>query len=178
MGHHYTKLTFFGWISPGSPGSGSWEFSPDILRVLGQPWFLCLWLVVFFVSGYLLAATCLIGERCWGESWLKVVSSDDIWWFCLVPFGSRICAWGVPHRTVCFRHETHLCNNSLQFVAMREAICIHIGQACGWLGPGWDRLYIFRCRISINMHSTRVHVTSTSSSIDPSPRTFLTMNFE
>ncbi len=37
-------------------------------------------------------------------------------------------AWGVPHRTVCFRHFQSF-QDLPKKVAMREAICIHIGQA-------------------------------------------------
>ena len=46
-----------------------------------------------------------------------------------MPLGSRIRAWGVPHRTVCWKTRLPTLHNfSLLRVAMREAICIHIGQ--------------------------------------------------
>ena len=49
---------------------------------------------------------------------------DHLGYFCL-PLGSRICAWGC-HIARCA--ERHFPTLSRYFEAMREAICIHIGQ--------------------------------------------------
>ena len=117
------------WCQDLSPGfDGRW-----IKRNISRPWHLC----HMYVFSILVFERWQVYVSCWHEFMLlglgfrfvradkpskQPLNSCDCR---LQPLGSRICAWGC-HIARCA--ERHFPTLSRYFEAMREAICIHIGQ--------------------------------------------------
>ena len=104
-----------------------------IKRNISRPWQLC----HMYVFSILVFERWQVYVSCWHEFMLlglgfrfvradkpfkQPLNSCDC---CLQSLGSRICAWGC-HIARCA--ERHFPTLSRYFEAMREAICIHIGQ--------------------------------------------------